>query len=129
MNSLPCIAAGQEEDWELPASSSMQTYNTLSDVPCQDDGVYWMPSSSNESAVDSLRQPSTLFQMSVAATHSINATGLSKAAQQLLSSDPELIYVVPPDMFQRCDLVLSSNLCLAVHLAFLHIRNSATVIQ
>jgi len=74
-----------------------------------------MPPVSNEKAIDSLRQPSMLFQMTVADTHSINATGLSQAAQQLHSPDPELIFVVPPDIHPRCGLRPVCNFDLDVH--------------
>jgi len=71
-----------------------------------------MPQNSNETAIDSLRQPSMLFKMTVAETHSINAIGICRAAEQLLSSDPELIYVVPPDIYSRCDLELGCTFTL-----------------
>lgn len=96
------IGAGVEEQWTLPASSNMQTYDSLKSVPCQDDGVYWVPLAPNEKAIDSLRQPSMLFQMTVAAGHEINATGLHNAAKRLVLPDPELIFVVPADVYPRC---------------------------
>ena len=112
VKSLPFIGAGEEQDWELPASNSTQTFHNLSDVSRQDDGLYWMPQIPNETAIDSLRQPSMLFKMTIAETHSINATGICEAAEQLLSPDPELIYVVPPDIYSRCDLDLGCTITL-----------------
>jgi len=112
VKSLPFNGAGEEQDWELPASNSTQTFHNLSDVSRQDDGLYWMPQHSNETAIDSLRQPSMLFKMTVAETHSINASGICRAAEQLLSSDPELIYVVPPDIYSRYDLELGCTFTL-----------------
>lgn len=104
------ISAGKEEGWHLPASSSMQTYNSLGSVPRLDDGVYWMPPIPNAEAVDSLKQPNMLFQMTVSAKHEIKSQGLHDAAQRLVSPDPELIFVVPADIYPRRDLVLASLL-------------------
>lgn len=44
------------------------------EVPCCDDGdVYWVVPFSITKAMDSLKQPNVLFQMSVADSHSLKA--------------------------------------------------------
>lgn len=99
----------------MPASCGMQTYDTLEDVPKEDDGVYWTQSHSNAAAIGSLRQPNMLFQMMVANTDTINKQGLYDAAQRLVSPDPELIFVVPEDVYQRCSPSLCACLMLRTH--------------
>lgn len=59
-------------------------YFPICEVPCcDDDTIYWVAPDSIAKAIDSLKQPNVLFQMTQADSHSTNAKGLSVAIDRL----------------------------------------------
>lgn len=89
----------------LARRTSLHSYNDLKEVAKHEAGAYCIPSNSDQAAIDNIKQPNFLFQMTVADHHDINAKGLSDAIEQLQKdpdTDAELIFVVPPDKFSRC---------------------------
>ncbi|EIE27688.1 hypothetical protein COCSUDRAFT_64335 [Coccomyxa subellipsoidea C-169] len=98
------LEMGTQTTLKLPPCTSFYTFHDLKDVADQEAGTYCIPSRSDQAAIDSIQQPQYLFRMTLADEHSINATGLSHALEQLRKdpkTDAELFFAVPPDQYPR----------------------------
>jgi hypothetical protein len=83
----PCVERRFFTDWKTVSESG--------------EGVYLRPASKSFAAVDAIKQPDILLQMTVAHDHPINAKGLCDAVQALKSDKVKLMFVVPDDQFER----------------------------
>ena len=82
----------------LPKSASY-IFSTLEEVRSTGVNVYMMPSAKNLASVDALMQPDKMFQMTVGLRHSVKVEGLNKAADVLSSNQVDLVFVVPPSVY------------------------------
>ena len=88
------------ESLHLSPSKDRIVFDDWSAVRKADESTYCRPRASNKAAIDSVRQPAQLYQMTVAAEHGINCAGLKQAVESMRhSSGVALYFVVPPDRF------------------------------
>ena len=88
------------EDLHLSPSKDKIVFDDWSAVSKAEEGTYCRPRVSNNPAIDSVRQPAQLYQITVAAKHGINCAGLKRAVENMKHSSGVVLYfVVPPDRF------------------------------
>ena len=81
--------------------ASCLVFDDIREVEGVADDVYCRPSSQTFAAIDSLRQPQHLYQITVARRHDVTGRGLERAAGSLRARRAEirLYFVVPPKEF------------------------------
>jgi hypothetical protein len=75
-------------------------FDNLEQVGAVEAGIYCRPKSRRFPAIDSLKQPNMVFQITVAQKHNINREGLEQAVGCLRSETVNLFFVVPESNFQ-----------------------------
>lgn len=93
----------------------IQTYRELGEVGNVTSTTYLRPRDLQQAAVDSLRQPSTLFQITSAETHALNIRGLKEVLDVLRDpANARLFFVVPPPLLDSFRLEGKKELSSAV---------------
>jgi hypothetical protein len=89
-----------EEVLQLEGCSGLRLLNRAEDLTGLPSGLYCQPTAGNFPAVDAVRLPNTLFQMTVSLSHPVKQAALAAVLQQLPeASSYELFFVVPEDIF------------------------------
>jgi hypothetical protein len=93
---------GSIEQVELQPCTSRLVFEDLREVGGAADQVYCKPRAANFPAIDSVRQPGSLFQITVAKKHGVNGDGLERATVCMRAprQDIHLYFVVPPPFFE-----------------------------
>jgi hypothetical protein len=96
---LAASADSQVEELTLAPCPSTVMFDSLGQVTTAEAGTYCRPRSRRFPAVDSLKQPNMIFQITVAQKHPINRSGLEQAVGCLRSQTVDLFFVVPESNF------------------------------
>jgi hypothetical protein len=86
----------------LEPCTSRLVFDDLREVEGARDQVYCKPRAANFAAIDSMRQPGSLFQITVAKKHGVNGDGLERATACMRAprQDIHLYFVVTPPLFE-----------------------------
>ena len=100
MRRLGGAAAAEEEELRLEACTELRVLKRAEDLTAVPSGVYCQPTTGNFPAVDAVRLPNQLFQMTVSLSHDVKQAALSAVLQQLPEARSyQLFFVVPEDVF------------------------------
>lgn len=72
-------------------------YDDLSEVRAFNGTVYLRPSGQRQAAIDSIRQPSSLYQITTSTTHDVKLEGLTKAMDVMTGRRGSTLYFVVPE--------------------------------
>jgi hypothetical protein len=72
-------------------------YDDLSEVRAFKATVYLRPSAQQQAAIDSIRQPSSLYQITTSTTHDVKLEGLRKAMDVMRGRRGVTLYFVVPE--------------------------------
>ena len=93
--------SGTEDVLHLACCTGVHPIREPADLAlCPSDAHYCKPTNSNFPAVDALKLPDMMFQMTVSTTHSVKHTALTRVLEQLDDLPRyNLYFVVPEDIF------------------------------
>ena len=91
-----------KSDLVLPKCDNAE-FHTPSEISWAQQGVYWTPDYRTFCSADAINPPNNIFQMTVASSHHIQASGIEKisAAAPPTTKTFKLYFVVPSDVFDK----------------------------
>jgi hypothetical protein len=96
------VEGKDERDVTIAPCEFTHVYQNLSEARAFNASVYLRPHNMGQAAIDSIRQPATLYQITSSTSHGINLEGLKKVMEVMQEpAQATLYFVVPEEEFDK----------------------------